>query len=174
MKLTELNGTLKSIQEQLDKAEEVKATLSKIEDVVGMYGDDLINEIIRIKDLIYSQPTTPIAVKYPASLKEIIEAVKESIEIDGMWLQSEEAYMDTDTYGDEITITLNQGDQYRMDVDDTLMAVEDILKQWEEDKELEQQKKQEQEDKLRLEAQEEAEAIARAEEESIDESESHK
>ena len=52
MKLTELNGTLKSIQEQLDKAEEVKATLSKIEDVVGMYGDDLINEIIRIKDLI--------------------------------------------------------------------------------------------------------------------------
>ena len=91
-----------------------------------------------------------------------------------MWLQSEEAYMDTDTYGDEITITLNQGDQYRMDVDDTLMAVEDILKQWEEDKELEQQKKQEQEDKLRLEAQEDAEAIARAEEESIDESESHK
>ena len=162
MKLTELNVTLKTIQEQLEKAEKYKAMVSKLQDIVGLYDDDLINEVIRLKDI-----STSITESKPSghSIKEIVRAVGEHLRIKGEWIQSDEAYMDTDSYGDEVTITLTQGDQYDLDTDEVVEGVEEVLKDWA-DEEIAKAKAQEQEDKLRAEAQDDAEAVA--EEESSD------
>ena len=163
MKLTELNVTLKTIQEQLDKAEEIKATLSKLEDVVGMYGDDLINEVIRLKDISTGMTQCEEHQSSGWSVDRIIEAVNEQLVIDGKWVQAEEAYLDYDSYDNEVTVRMEQGEQldlrHEVDADD----VEALLVLWDKEEKEEEAKKQEQEDKLRQEHQEDVEAQAKEE-----------
>ena len=160
MKLTELNVTLKTIQEQLEKAEKVKNTLGKLQDIVGLYDDDLINEVIRLKDLEGGMTENK-----PSgwSIKRVIEAVNEQLIIDGKWVQAEESYLDYDSYDDEVTVRIEQPTQLDLQYEVDAGDVEALLVLWDKEEKEEEAKKQEQEDKLRQEHQEDVEAQAKEE-----------
>ena len=165
MKLTELNGTLKELQKQLDKADIDKQMVSKLQDIVGLYGDDLINEVIRLKDMSTSMTES----KPPEySIKEIIDAISEQLAVGSMWVCDEEATLDTDSYDDEVTIRLCQADTYNLNDVIEISDVEQLLIDLRVEKAEKEAKAQEQEDKLRAEEQDDAEAFKTEEDRASD------